>query len=101
MAEDRATILSKPKTQPTSFLVFGHKSEAGYEPNEDELEELERLDMTMLGNRTTNESWFGKVLRGDESSKEMTAIRRILNVECNMQGFPLETYHVDFLQKTS
>jgi hypothetical protein len=101
MAEGKATILSKPRTQPTSFTIFGHKSEAGFEPNDDELEELERLDMTMLENRNTNESWFGKVLRGDESAKEMAAIKHILNVECNMKGFPLETYHVDFLQKTS
>ena len=95
-----AAFLSKPsKATPTSFVIFGHKSESVPALNEDEIARLETLDLTLLNNKATNTSWFGKLIKTDPiSTKDIAAARKLLENECNMSGLDLQLHFVDFLQ---
>lgn len=95
-----SALVRKPETSAqTKFRIFGHKGECSGSLNEDELARLDSLGLTLIEDRTTNTSWFGLLLGGDETAADLGFARHVLEAECGMEGLEIRVHKVDFLQK--
>lgn len=92
------TIPCKEDGIPQLLSILGDQSEAVPGPNKQELFALESSQCVLVNSPNTNASWFGKVLKGNETESELRAMRKALELEWNLDPRKIAIYTINTFQ---